>query len=80
MITGDYHHTAIAVAKDVGVVRSDGQVMIIDIAKEGSNTVVPVAEEQTLESQLSMTENTALLQHASTLAKLVGAHQVPLTG
>lgn len=30
MITGDYHHTAIAVAKDIGMVRPGGQVIIID--------------------------------------------------
>ena len=30
MITGDYHHTAIAVARDVGMVKPEGQVVIID--------------------------------------------------
>ena len=30
MITGDYHHTAIAVARDVGMVRPQGQVVVID--------------------------------------------------
>ncbi|KAL0030049.1 hypothetical protein WJX79_003470 [Trebouxia sp. C0005] len=32
MITGDYHHTAVAVARDVGMVKPDGQVVVIDIA------------------------------------------------
>ena len=30
MITGDYHHTAVAVAKTVGMVKPDSQVVIID--------------------------------------------------
>ena len=33
MITGDYHHTAIAVAKDVGMVRPDAPMVIIDVVK-----------------------------------------------
>ncbi len=32
MITGDYHHTAVAVARDVGMVKPDGQVVVIDSA------------------------------------------------
>ena len=34
MITGDYHHTAIAVARDVGMVRPEGQVVVIDSPHE----------------------------------------------
>ena len=30
MITGDYHHTAVAVAKDVGMVQAASQVVVID--------------------------------------------------
>ena len=30
MITGDYHHTAVAVAKNVGMVKADSQVVVID--------------------------------------------------
>ena len=30
MITGDYQHTALAVAKDVGMIRPDAQVIVID--------------------------------------------------
>lgn len=30
MITGDYHHTAIAVAKDVGMIQSDTDIVVID--------------------------------------------------
>ena len=33
MITGDYHHTAVAVAKDVGMVKPDSQVVVIDTAR-----------------------------------------------
>ena len=35
MITGDYHHTAIAVARDVGMLNADAQMIIIDIARGG---------------------------------------------
>ena len=34
MITGDYHHTAVAVAKDVGMVKADSQVVVIDTARQ----------------------------------------------
>ena len=30
MITGDYHHTAIAVARDVGMIPPMGKVVVID--------------------------------------------------
>ena len=32
MITGDYHHTAVAVARGVGMVKPDGRVVVIDTA------------------------------------------------
>ncbi len=32
MITGDYHHTAVAVARSVGMVQPDGRVVVIDTA------------------------------------------------
>ena len=32
MITGDYHHTAIAVAKDVGMIHPDQEVIVLDAA------------------------------------------------
>ena len=32
MITGDYHHTAVAVARDVAMVKPDGRVVVIDTA------------------------------------------------
>lgn len=35
MITGDYHHTSIAVARDVGILQADAPVMIIDAIKGG---------------------------------------------
>ena len=31
MVTGDYHHTAVAVARDVGMVSRDCQVVVIDV-------------------------------------------------
>lgn len=34
MITGDYHHTAIAVARDVGMLKPQGRVVIIDCAPQ----------------------------------------------
>ena len=34
MITGDYHHTAVAVARDVGMVAPDGQVVVIDVPRK----------------------------------------------
>ncbi|KAL3159352.1 hypothetical protein ABBQ32_011303 [Trebouxia sp. C0010 RCD-2024] len=33
MVTGDYHHTAVAVAKDVGMVKPDRQVVVIDTVR-----------------------------------------------
>lgn len=33
MVTGDYHHTAVAVAKDVGMFRPDSQVVVIDTTR-----------------------------------------------
>ena len=41
MITGDYHHTGIAVARDVGMLKPQGKVVIID-------TVPPVLRQSTL--------------------------------
>ncbi len=35
MITGDYHHTAIAVARDVGMLNPNAQMVIIDIPRGG---------------------------------------------
>ena len=34
MITGDYHHTAISVAKDVGMLTADSQVLVIDAVQQ----------------------------------------------
>ena len=42
MITGDYHHTAVAVAKTVGMVKPDSQVVIIDtLQKEFAHSWSP---------------------------------------
>ncbi|DBA88976.1 TPA: hypothetical protein ACH3X2_000200 [Trebouxia sp. C0005] len=42
MITGDYHHTAIAVAKHVGMIKPQGQVVVIDtVAQAESAAVAP---------------------------------------
>ena len=37
MITGDYHHTAVAVAKDVGMVKPSSQVVVIDTVRHDHN-------------------------------------------
>lgn len=42
MITGDYHHTAIAVARDVGMLSTDAKMIIVDIAR----SVQPHADPQ----------------------------------
>ena len=41
MITGDYHHTAIAVAKDVGMIQADHYIIVIDAADQPQ----PVSEQ-----------------------------------
>jgi len=41
MITGDYHHTAIAVARDVGMVKPQGSVIIIDTATQPQPNLDP---------------------------------------
>ena len=41
MITGDYHHTAIAVARDVGMVSPSAEMIIIDIARQNHNRQNP---------------------------------------
>ncbi|DBA85716.1 hypothetical protein WJX77_011623 [Trebouxia sp. C0004] len=39
MITGDYHHTAIAVGKHVGMIKPQGQVVVLDTAAQAKSTV-----------------------------------------
>ena len=39
MITGDYHHTAIAVAKHVGMIKPQGQVVVIDTVAQAESAV-----------------------------------------
>ena len=39
MITGDYHHTAIAVAKHVGMVKPQGQLVVIDTVPQAESAV-----------------------------------------
>ena len=34
MVTGDYHHTAVAVAKDIGMIQHDQDIMVIDVANQ----------------------------------------------
>jgi magnesium-transporting ATPase (P-type) len=41
MITGDYHHTAIAVARDVGMVKPQGSLIIIDTATQPQPNLDP---------------------------------------
>ena len=45
MITGDYHHTAVAVARDVGMVKPNGQVVVVDtVHKEVQQHDTPTSE------------------------------------
>ncbi len=39
MITGDYHHTAIAVAKGVGMVQPGSDIVVIDTYRRTTTTV-----------------------------------------
>ncbi len=39
MITGDYHHTAIAVAKHIGMIKPQGQLVIIDIVAQAESAI-----------------------------------------
>ena len=41
MITGDHHHTAIAVAREIGMLKSDSPTVIIDTAKHGQSRLIP---------------------------------------
>ena len=41
MITGDHHHTAIAVAREIGMLKSDSPTVIIDTAKHGQSQLIP---------------------------------------
>lgn len=43
MITGDYHHTAIAVARDVGMVSPSAEMVIIDIPRQSPSQQHPNA-------------------------------------
>ena len=44
MITGDYHHTAIAVAKDVGMIPPDQEVIVLDAANASQAMSVQSAQ------------------------------------
>ena len=39
MITGDYHHTAIAVAKHIGMIKAQGQLVVIDTVGQAESAV-----------------------------------------
>ena len=41
MITGDYHHTAIAVARDVGMLNSSAEMVIIDVPRQNPHGANP---------------------------------------
>ena len=47
MITGDYHHTGIAVARDVGMLKPQGKVVVID-------TIPPALRQSTLSGATSL--------------------------
>lgn len=69
MVTGDYHHTALGVAKQTGMVQSQTEVIIIDTCKPVHTraelpTQAQVAEEP-LVSQIGLTASPELSREAS---------------
>ena len=54
MVTGDYHNTAIAVAKDVGMVEAEADVLVIDAAPSKTQSIQPLASAHKLDSLVSM--------------------------
>ena len=54
MITGDYHHTAIAVARDVGMLNPDSPTIIIDVAKHGPLQLPCQGQEQHRQPSLGL--------------------------
>ena len=60
MITGDYHHTAIAVARDVTMDEPDSPIMIIDAVKD-----VPTLPSHCLQLQASMSKQVEVVQPSS---------------
>ena len=52
MITGDFHHTAIAVARDVGMLASDSPVVVIDAVQQSPDAAIaPSASQATSSNQ-----------------------------
>ena len=56
MITGDYHHTAVAVAKNVGMVKADSRVVVIDTVHKHAvwRDVLPASTPDTCDSSSSL--------------------------
>ena len=54
MITGDYHHTALSVAKQTGMLPAAGDIIIVDTCKQGH-----------LQTQQSLTKQAAVLPSSS---------------
>lgn len=68
MVTGDYHHTALGVAKQTGMVQPETEVIIIDACKpvltRAEATQAQVAEEPLI-SQIGLTASPELSREAS---------------
>ena len=60
MITGDYHHTGIAVCRDVGMLKPQGKVLVID--------TVPAMPLQQRLSSAKLQSASGITQHGSTAA------------
>ena len=54
MITGDYHHTAVAVAKTVGMVKPDSQVVVIDMLHQEAAQPLPLASQTETGNELTL--------------------------
>lgn len=65
MITGDYHHTALAVARDVTMVEPDSPIMIIDAVKD-----VPTLPSHCLQLQGLMSKQIEVVQSSSHMSAL----------
>ena len=64
MITGDFHHTAIAVARDVGMLAPESPVVVIDAGQPSPDAaVVPSASQANTSTNPSSDQHQAAMQH-----------------
>ena len=75
MITGDYQHTAIAVARGVGMIAMDSQVVIVDTKSErAASASVPVAQHTA-----PLTKPGSALQHPGERTASISCQQLMFT-